>query len=68
VRELTVLAMVFVKILLMDFSVIATLDLSEIFVKQVGYVLLMRTFNAVVTGCFSLCLQQEQYVVELCVD
>ena len=36
-RGLTVLAMVLVKILLMDSSVIATLDSSEILVKQVCF-------------------------------
>ena len=46
-RGLTALAMVFVTILLMDSSVIATLDSSEIIVKQVYFVVRMCTFIVV---------------------
>ena len=46
-RGLTALAMVFVAISLMDSSVIATLDSSEIIVKQVYFVVRMCTFIVV---------------------
>ena len=51
-RGLIVLAMVFVKISSMDFSVIAKLDSSGLIVNQVWFVLQMGLFN-VVTDRFS---------------
>jgi len=71
VRGLIVLAMVFVKILLMDFSVIAKLDSLGLIVNQVWFVLQMGLFNLVTDRFFSFCLQhrKKQYVTpELCVD
>jgi len=62
--------MVFVKISLMDFSVIATLVSSGLIVNQVWFVHQMGLFNVVTDSFFLLpSAQKKQYVtLELCVD
>ena len=61
-RGLIVLAMVFVKILLMDFSVIVKLDSSGLIANQVWFVLQMGLSNVVADRFFSFCLQHRKTV------